>query len=61
MSQPNPVQMQKFLGGVDYPCSRDDLVQYARSNGAPDDVLQQLQELPEQTYNGPDDVSGAYS
>jgi hypothetical protein len=61
MSQPNPVQLQKFLGGVDYPCSRDDLVQYARGNGAPDEVLQQLQDLPEQTYNGPDDVSGAYS
>ena len=29
MSAPNPVQMQKFLGGVDYPCSRDVLVDVA--------------------------------
>jgi Protein of unknown function (DUF2795) len=31
--KPNPIQMQKFLAGVDYPASRDDLVRHAESEG----------------------------
>jgi hypothetical protein len=55
----NPIQLQKVLSGVDYPSSRDDLVDRAKSNGADDEVLKQLQALPDQTYDGPDEVSKA--
>ncbi|PXY23521.1 DUF2795 domain-containing protein [Prauserella sp. PE36] len=61
MAQPNPIQMQKYLAGVDYPCSRDDLVEHARSKGADDDVLEHLRSLPERTYDGPNAVSAEYS
>ncbi|MFF5992706.1 DUF2795 domain-containing protein [Prauserella flavalba] len=61
MAQPNPIQMQKYLAGVDYPCSRDDLVEHARNKGADDDVLEHLRSLPERTYDGPNAVSAEYS
>jgi hypothetical protein len=61
MSRPNPIQMQKFLGGVDYPATRDELVEHARSSGADDAVLDQLKALPDRTFDGPDAVSQAYS
>lgn len=31
MAKANPIQMQKYLSGVDYPCDRDKLVAHARS------------------------------
>ncbi|PXY19040.1 DUF2795 domain-containing protein [Prauserella muralis] len=61
MPQPNPVQMQKYLGGVDYPCGRDDLVEHAKSKGADDEVLDHLRSLPDRTYDGPNAVSAEYS
>lgn len=61
MPTPNPIQMQKYLGGIDYPASRDDIVERARSNGADDDVLQHLQALPDRQYDGPNAVSREFS
>ena len=40
---PTAIELQKYLGGVDYPASKDDLVRVARSNGAPDDVAGALE------------------
>jgi hypothetical protein len=57
----NPIQMQKFLSGVDYPASRDDLVQHARQKGADEEVLRQLESLPDRTFDGPNAVSSEYS
>lgn len=61
MTKPNPVQMQKFLGGIDYPASRDDLVAHAERSGADEAVLSQLRELPDRSYDGPNAVSQAYA
>ncbi|NIH78799.1 DUF2795 domain-containing protein [Amycolatopsis viridis] len=61
MSAPNPIQMQKFLAGVDYPCTRDELVEHAQSQGAPDDVLGHLRQLPDREYDGPNAVSAEFS
>lgn len=58
-SQPNPIDLQKHLAGVDYPADRDSLVKAARENGADDALIDQLQEIPERTYSGPDQVSEA--
>jgi hypothetical protein len=61
MSAPNPIQIQKFLSGVDYPCSKDDLVEHARSQGADDPVLEALSSLPDRTFDGPNAVSKGVS
>lgn len=54
---PNPIEMQKYLGGVDYPASRDDLVEKAKSEGAPEEVLKHLKGMPDREYDGPNAVS----
>jgi hypothetical protein len=61
MSAPNPIQLQKFLAGVDYPASRDQLVEHARSHGADQDVLEHLKQLPDRGYDGPNAVSQEFS
>lgn len=61
MSQPNPIEIQKYLSGVDYPVTKQNLLDKARDNGAGDDVLTALERLPERDYNGPNAVSAEVS
>jgi hypothetical protein len=61
MSQPNPIEIQKYLSGVDYPVTKQKLLDKARENGAGDDVLAALERLPERDYNGPNAVSAEVS
>lgn len=59
MAHVNPIQVQKFLGGVDYPAKKDDLVKCAKSKGADDNVMQVLKQLPDESFQTPADVSKA--
>ena len=55
----NPVMVEKYLAGVDYPANRQDLIDRARMNNADRDVMDTLDGLPDQTYHSPIDVSKA--
>lgn len=55
----NPIQIQKFLGGVDYPTDKRTLVARARAKGADDNVLRTLENLSSDRFNSPNDVSEA--
>ena len=54
---PTPIQVQKFLGGVDYPADKASLVKRAKDNGADENVLNALNQMSDKTYNSPNDVS----
>lgn len=54
---PTPIQVQKFLGGVDYPADKSSLVKRAKDNGADENVLNALNQMRDTTYNSPSDVS----
>jgi hypothetical protein len=58
---PNPIQVQKFLGGIDYPASKDDIISTAEKSGTDDNVLETLRAIPEKSYDGPTAVSQAVS
>lgn len=49
-------QIQKYLGGIDYPASRQEIVRHAKSKGAPETVMSFLNRLPERQYRFPTDV-----
>lgn len=53
----NPIQVQKFLSGVDYPGSKQDLINKAKAEGADDKVIQTLQSMPGDTFNSVKDVA----
>jgi Protein of unknown function (DUF2795) len=55
----NPIQLQKYLGGIDYPVDKGQLVEHAQSNGADNDTVQTLRNLPMDRFNSPNDVSEA--
>ncbi len=52
-------ELEKYLKGVDYPASKEDLLKKARSNGAPDEVIEMINSLTESHFNSPIDVSKA--
>jgi predicted outer membrane protein len=60
MSHVNPIQVQKYLRGVDYPASKAALLEKARSLGADKDVCASLEQLPDEQYQTPADVSQAF-
>lgn len=43
-------QIQVYLKGIDYPVDKKTLVQHAKSNGAPENVVSFLNRLPERRY-----------
>jgi hypothetical protein len=59
MTKINPVELQKFLKGVDYPASKEEIVRRARENGVGDDVAAALQHLDANRFESPADVSEA--
>lgn len=59
MADVNPVQVEKFLRGVNYPATRSDLVSYAKQHEADNNVLQTIQNLPYDHFDSPADVSEA--
>ena len=54
---PNPVQIQKFLGGLDYPVEKEEILEKARSEGADDRVMEALESIPDRTYESPISIS----
>ena len=51
------IKVYKFLGGIRYPATKQQLVDQARSNRADDEALSSLRGMPEREYSGPDEVS----
>ncbi|MCC8404039.1 DUF2795 domain-containing protein [Paraburkholderia sp. MMS20-SJTN17] len=50
----NPyIDVQKALKGVSYPADKNSLLESARSNGADEDTMRRLQDLPDQQYQSP--------
>jgi hypothetical protein len=45
---------------MDFPASKDDLVRHAKDNGADQDVLDSIEQLPESRYGTMADVMKAY-
>lgn len=54
-----PPEVEAYLAGVEYPASRDDLIENARSEGAERDVLARLEALEDREYSSPTDVAQA--
>ncbi len=59
-AEPSPIEIQKYLHGVDYPADPDFLAAAAHRNGAPRDVLELLRKLPGKMYDSPAEVMDAY-
>lgn len=56
---PSPTEIQKALGGIDYPADKNTLVEHARTAGASNEVVSALESIEDRSYEGPNGVSKA--
>ena len=59
MAKVNPIQVQKFLKGLNYPATKEQVVEHAREQGADENVVSVLEKMPDEQYQTPADVSQA--
>lgn len=50
-------EIQAYLGGIDYPKSKQELIDHARNQGAPQEVIDLLQKMEDKQFRAPNDVS----
>jgi hypothetical protein len=53
------VRVQKFLRGIQYPATKQQLMDQACGNQADANALATLRDIPEREYGSPDEVSRA--
>ena len=54
----SPIDIQKALKGMDYPATKEQILEHARSGGDKE-VLDALQKIDDREYEGPSGVSAA--
>ncbi len=53
------IRVQKYLRGIHYPATKQQLIDHAHANHADDDALAALNGMPERDYSSPDEISRA--
>ena len=52
----NRARLQRYLEGVDFAANTEDLIAIAMNNGAPEDFIDQLEELPRKEFEDLEEV-----
>jgi len=55
----SPIDIQKALGGMDYPATKEDIVRHAEQHGGSKEVVEALKKIDDREYEGPSGVSSA--
>lgn len=53
------ILVQKYLSGMEYPATKEELIRHAERNSADDEALEALRAIPDGEYEGPNRVSEA--
>jgi hypothetical protein len=53
--------VEHALKGIDFPKNKNEIVQYAQQNKASSEIVSDLQELTDRTYNNAADVAQEFS
>jgi uncharacterized membrane protein YeaQ/YmgE (transglycosylase-associated protein family) len=53
----DPIKVEKFLDGIDFPAHKQELLKVAVDNGADDNVVYTIEQLAEKKYQSPKEVS----
>jgi hypothetical protein len=59
MADLSPIDLQKALSGMDYPTDKKSLVDRARSNHADNSLVEKLEGLRQDRFDGPNEVQKA--
>jgi len=53
----SPSAIEKYLKGVDFPSNKEELIEHAKNNSAPDNVLQAISNFSDKEYVSLTDIS----
>ncbi|MCE5197827.1 MAG: DUF2795 domain-containing protein [Armatimonadota bacterium] len=56
MGGQSPSNIAHYLKGINFPCNKQDIVDYAEDNNAPDEIVQVIEDLPDQEYSSMADL-----
>lgn len=56
MGGQSPSNIAHYLKGIDFPADKDDIIAYAEDNGAPEEVLDTLENLPDMEFDSMADL-----
>jgi hypothetical protein len=59
MPDVSPIEVEKYLKGVQYPTNKEELVKQAQKEGASREIVDALRHMPGQTFTKPTDVARA--
>lgn len=57
----NPIEAQKYLKGMDYPASKQDVIDKAKSNDAPSEMIDDLERHDHDRFENPGEVQKAFA
>ncbi|CAA9482864.1 MAG: hypothetical protein AVDCRST_MAG45-271 [uncultured Solirubrobacterales bacterium] len=57
----NPIEAQKYLKGMQYPASKQDVIDHAKSNDAPQEMIDDLESDTQDQFENPGEVQKAFS
>ncbi len=60
MARTSAADLAQGLKGADFPMSKKELVQYARQNGAAEEIVQTIEEMPDREYESMADVQQGF-
>lgn len=52
-------EVNRFIGGMDFPAGKKDLIEHARGKNAPREVLDLMEDFPDREYNSAAEVGQA--
>ncbi|MDW7731915.1 MAG: DUF2795 domain-containing protein [Methanolobus sp.] len=56
----NATAVQEALEGMDYPKMKKDILNYARKHHASENIISDLQDIPDKEYKSSSDISQAF-
>lgn len=57
----NLSRVQPYLSGLDFPASKNEITMFAKTNGAPSEVMSYMNRLPNHEYRSPAEVEEEFS
>lgn len=59
LNEDGPASVQKYLGGLDYPADKQDIIKHAQDQAAPPEVISALEQLRDSQFDSPAEISKA--
>ncbi|MES2953444.1 MAG: DUF2795 domain-containing protein [Patescibacteria group bacterium] len=60
-SETNQQYVEKYISGVGFPATKERIVSHAKSQDAPQNVVDALEKIDNREYGGPVDLAGEIS